>query len=369
MEDSLRSWLRSSYDEIVDQDSSDDYTAADANQMLLTIGRFIFGMAHDGCWGTVLEEMTSHFGRDLTPFSQISSMFLVEACLICAVSSISADRTRFVQIIMRMEPDVKAHIMEALKNNLHHYFEPDQSSNEAEDGQCTIAAASDSSLGGPVPCDGRVECVDMSDIPDFEEDSTTSRRAQNYTGNITPSNICFHCADNESKRAILAKDVESILIREQRLEAKLRVEITAQTNKLIDAEIIIIEKDDKLSQKNCLLESALSSIQEYELKIRESSKIINELQLIQDEVDILKPKADRADASEQQMDKLRSRLDELKGWQKFFRSFMFILLECRCHSFLEDLMYQDHRFNICPSVCRNKTAAESGVCSAHNNSC
>ena len=149
----------------------------------------------------------------------------------------------------------------------------------------------------------------------------------------------------------------------------MRVEITAQTNKLIDAEIIIIEKDDKLSQKNCLLESALSSIQEYELKIRESSKIINELQLIQDEVDILKPKADRADASEQQMDKLRSRLDELKGWQKYFRSFMFILLECRCHSFLEDLMYQNHRFNICPSVCRNKTAAESGVCSAHNNSC
>ena len=349
MEESLRSWLRSSYDEIVDKDSTDSFTAGDDDQMLLTIGRYIFGIAHDGCWISVLEEMTSHFGRDLTPFSQISSMFMVEACLICAVSSISAERTRFVQIIMRMEPFVKAHIMDALKNNLQHYFEPDQSSTEAEDDQCTIAAASDLPLCGPISCAGSVEYVDIdkSKVPVSKESSTRSKQAESDMENITPSNFCFNCADNEIKRALLAKDVESILIREKGLEAKLRVEITAQTNKLIDAEIVIIEKDDKLSEKSCLLESALSSIQEYELKIRESCRIINELQLIQDEVDILKPKADRADASEQQMDKLRSRLDELKGWQKYFRSFRFIVIEYPCLQFVEDQLYRNYRDNIC----------------------
>ena len=312
MEESLRSWLRSSYAEIISDDLTDAYAAADENQMLLSLGRYVFGLADDSCFQTVLEEMTSHFGRDLTSFTRTSSIFCVEACLICAVASMSADRTRFVQIIMRMEPVVKAHIMEAIKNNLRHYFDTDQSSTEAGDRICAIAEVSDSCPASIIAGSTSIASLDKSKLSDLTE---SSRGSENSMENTTSSNFCSHCAGNEKKSANLVKDLEFVIHREKGIEAKLRIEITVQTNKLIDAEIIIIEKDEKLSEKSCLLEAALCSIQEYERKIRESNKIMNELQVIQDEIDILKPKADRADASEQQLEKVRSRLDELKGQQ------------------------------------------------------
>lgn len=314
MEDSLRSWLHSAFDEIIaDDDSSCDRTES---HMLLTVGRYIFSLPEDSSFETVQEEMSAHFGRDISPFAQQSSIFAVEACLICAVSSLSADRTRFVQVIMRMEPTAQAHIMEALKNNLQHTF--DHVGHDAVDEEST-------SLDGNIACDpGSIIAVEeVSDLPSLDSEGNLQTDAPmipiSEGGSRGDSSVnsnldsCVTCADSESKRRVLTKDLESVIRREKDNEAKLRAEITVQTNKLIDAEIIIIQKDDELSEARNQLEAALATIHENEIKAKENMKVVNEIQTLHDEIDVLKPKADRADAAEQQVDKLRSRLDELKG--------------------------------------------------------
>ena len=305
MEESLRCWLRSTYEEVVDDDHESCEEESDSD-MIHSLGLYIFTMTYESSFQDVVEEISAHFGRDLTRFIQSSSTFLIEACLICAVSSLSADRTKFVQIIMRMEPAAKAFIMESLKNNLLHYFDPEQSVNETDHGT-TLAD-------------------DRNALSDNHQ-STTNRNTEASVVNGNPVgssevkkeedkrviSFCLSCNDNAIRRAALQEDVESIIKREKEGEIKLRAEITSQTNRLIDAEISIIDMDAKLASKSSELDSALSIIQENEAKIRGCNKVIGQFQQIQDEIDVLKPKADRAEASEQQLEKLRNKLDELKG--------------------------------------------------------
>lgn len=309
MEESLRCWLRSTYEEVVDDDHESCEEESESD-MIQSLGLYIFTMTDESSFQDVVEEISAHFGRDLTQFIQSSSTFLIEACLICAVSSLSADRTKFVQIIMRMEPAAKAFIMESLKNNLLHYFDPEQSANETDLGT-TLADDRNASSNNPQSITNRnteasvvnANPVGSSDVE--REDSTHNEKRV--------ISFCLSCNDNAIRRAGLQEDIESIIKREKESEIKLRAEITSQTNRLIDAEILIIDMDAKLASKSSELDTALSIIQENEAKIRGCNKVIGQFQLIQDEIDVLKPKADRAEASEQQLEKLRNKLDELKG--------------------------------------------------------
>ena len=308
MEESLRSWLKSTYKEVAD-DYDDTIEEESESGILLTLGRYVFSLPDDSSFQDVVEEISAHFGRDLTPFIQNSSTFLIEACLICAVSSLSADRTKFVQIIMKMEPAAKAFIMESLKNNLLHYFDPEQSVNEI--GHAATLVDDQNALSDRYQSsrdDLEVSVVNGNPAGSSEVDKEGSAHHDKRL-----ASICLSCNDNAIRRAALKEDVESMLKREKEGEIKLRAEITSQTNKLIDAEILIIDMDAKLACKSSQLDTALSVIQENEAKMRGFNKVIGQYQLIQDEIDVLKPKADRAEASEQQLEKLRNKLDELKG--------------------------------------------------------
>lgn len=308
MEESLRSWLKSTYKEVAD-DYDDTIEEDSESGMILILGQYVFSLPDDSSFQDVVEEISAHFGRDLTPFIQSSSTFLIEACLICAVSSLSADRTKFVQIIMKMEPAAKAFIMESLKNNLLHYFDPEQSVNET--GHGTTLVSDPNALS-----DRYQSSTDDLEVPVVNGNpagtSEVDKEGSSHDDKRLVS-ICLSCNDNARRRAALKEDVESILKREKEGEIKLRAEITSQTNKLIDAEILIIDMDAKLACKSSQLDTALSAIQENEAKMRGFNKVIGQYQLIQDEIDVLKPKADRAEASELQLEKLRNKLDELKG--------------------------------------------------------
>jgi hypothetical protein len=236
--------------------------------------------------------------------------------LICSVSSISSDRARFVQAIMRMESNAQTHIMESIKNNLQHYFDADQSENEGEEDESDNqdSLTNDSIQVQNLPIESNA-LVSEASKPDISMTSASRRHDDNnevkeYNQALQP---CFKCDEIQKEVYQLSIDLDLIVKREIESEAKLRVEITTQTNKLLDAEILIIQKDEKLSDNSILLEIAQKILLENDEKIRECNRVINQLQVIQDEIDILKPKADRADASDQQLEKLRSRLDELKG--------------------------------------------------------
>jgi FtsZ-binding cell division protein ZapB len=309
MEDSLRCWLRSTYEEVIDDDHESCEEESESD-MIHSLGLYIFTMTDESSFKDVVEEISAHFGRDLTRFIQSSSTFLIEACLICAVSSLSADRTKFVQIIMRMEPAAKAFIMESLKNNLLHYFDPEQSVNETDHGTTQADDRNALSDSHQSTTNRNTEASVVNGNP---VGSSDVEKEDNIHNDKRVISFCLSCNDNAIRRAALQEDIESIIKREKEGEIKLRAEITSQTNRLIDAEITIIDMDAKLASKSSELDTALSIIQENEAKIRGYNKVIGQFQLIQDEIDVLKPKADRAEASEQQLEKLRNKLDELKG--------------------------------------------------------
>jgi hypothetical protein len=312
MEESLRLWLRSSVEDILPEGY--DLLAVDnENTLVHTLGKFIFTLSDECSIEDVYEEISSHFGRDLTDFIKKSSTFLIEACLICAVSSLSADRTRFVQIIMKMESAAQTHIMGSLKNNLQHYLDPDV--NTTEDSQVDVNCDDelfDNATQSP-PFYKNLLAVEAPGEPRNSDDDFERGEHQQT------KKYCFHCKEIEIKKNNMENEFEAVIRREREIEAKLRSEMTSQANKLIDAELIIIEMDEKLSSKNNQLEAALASIREDEDKIRACNKLISQLQVAQDQVDILKPMADRTEASELQVEKLRSKLDELKG-EYFFPS-------------------------------------------------
>jgi hypothetical protein len=317
MEESLRSWLHIAFDDVV-KEYKDGITDIDDNEKVRLLGLFIFSLSEESSFEDVFEEMTSYFGRDLSHLIQSCPIFPIEACLLCAVSSLSFDRTRFVQAIMSMEPTAQAHIMGSIQNNLQHYFDVDQSENEEDDDNFSIDRPfhRDSNTVDELILSDGAKCTGETLPRAVDSSMNSNHRRENVTNETNynqGSNFCIHCDVNGNGYTRLKQDLESVIKREKEGEAKLRVEITSQTNKLIDAEIIIIDRDDKLSKQAMLLDNALNVIQENEEKMLESCRVMNQLQVIQDEIDVLKPKADKADASEQQLEKLRSRLDELKG--------------------------------------------------------
>lgn len=343
MEESLHSWLRITFNDVFTDSPSGEDMSMTNNEKVHLLGRYIFSLSDDSCLQDVFDEMSSHFGHDLNQFIEISPLFPIEACLICSVSSLSVDRTGFVQAIMRMESNTQAYIMQSIKNNLQQYFEPDQYENENEGRQEENEEEEENLRVGRSANDIDTKEEDDSDIVQSSEiDSIAAATAcvqcdaldsMNTSMNTSYRNeeensgkkdgkqcvdTCVPCDDKIKRIACMESELESLIKRENESEAKLRAEITCQTNKLIDAEILIIDKDEKLQKISGQLDTAISKIQENEVKINDSHRVINQLQIIQDEIDILKPKADKADASEQQLEKLRSRLDELKGQSYFF---------------------------------------------------
>ena len=310
MEESLHAWLRAASADVFGAEDV-PHTAEDIKTQVYRLSRFIFDLETDCPIDDVIEEIAAYMDHDISDDLRSSTIFLIEACLICAVSSESIDRGRFVQGIMCMDQSVQQHIMTAIKNNLQHYFstEDDDNVDEQEEEfavtEDTIIEEMNEKLSSSSP--DIVVATKSVDGP--------AVAAVNMTYNaMHPSvTVCSSCEEREKGLLKAHESLEIATRREKDNEAKFHAEIAAQTNKLIDAEIIIIEKEDKLSEQAALLEDTVSKLHECEDKVRESVRVLAQFQTVQDEVDVLRPRAERADAAEQQLDKLRSRLDDLKG--------------------------------------------------------
>jgi len=268
----LQSWLSIAFVDIMSIEIDDYNESNDINDMdkLLLIGKYIFDLAESADCHEVYKEFNSHFGRDLTQYIEDSFIFSIEASLICSVSSISSDRARFVQAIMKMESNAQTHIMESIKNNLQHYFDADQSENEGEeDGSGNQDSLKNDSIRVPMESNAS---INEGSKPAILTTSASLRHDENevkeYNQALLP---CFKCDEIQKEACQLSIDLDLIVKREIESEAKLRGEITTQTNKLLDAEILIIQKDEKLSENSILLEIAQKNVLENDEKIIELS--------------------------------------------------------------------------------------------------
>ena len=269
MEDALRMWLNATclesldvFDDGGEEDAAVDTIEAEITQ-IVRLGRFIFSLSETHDLAAVIEEMAIYIDRDISVELRNSNLFLIEACLICAVGSMSVDRARFVQSIMRMDTNVQQHIMQAIKNNLENYFPVELSDNEEQDdGDCDTVVS--------VHHEDTTMIVEK--VQEHEPVMSTPKHAElsETTHKVCSVTSCSNCDENTKALARAMENLDTFINREKENEIKLRSEITAQTNKLIDAEIAMIEKDEQLCEKVALLEETNIRLHECQERIHEN---------------------------------------------------------------------------------------------------
>jgi uncharacterized protein YigA (DUF484 family) len=133
---------------------------------------------------------------------------------------------------------------------------------------------------------------------------------------------CMNCLIKDESIVELKTELDTIRVNsdDYKIISKLKSDNVTSSNKLVDAELLVIEKEEELNKKNIKIQDLIKQINDLEDNIKENiniSKTINELQ---DQLDVLKPQAEKVDIVERQMERLRERLDDLNNIKSQLKS-------------------------------------------------
>jgi len=105
----------------------------------------------------------------------------------------------------------------------------------------------------------------------------------------------------------------TIITSELATENKLKEEYALLQNKLCDTELLILERENQLANKDNDLKNAMKQIKSFEECMKESVESKRKLSELQDELDIIRSQADKAETAERQLERLREKLDDFNG--------------------------------------------------------
>ena len=369
MDASLRAWLSNAS---VMVGGGEDIVEVQVDAELTRVGRYIFGLHEAPELKDVRSHICSYFGIVCGPW--LTTAAAIEACLVAAMSDDCPHRADFVRGIMGMSADDRSNLMVAIKGNMERFHSAEGSSGgpseddaatgeQAEAGAEARAFAEDASFD---ECDNSIATIPMNENGDVdfsvEEDgeeqqqagwgeglveahegmaeeqeqeqevergfpeykATTYKRARCEDadrGSSSSSNSgnnhaafagkCKACVEKDSSMQQLAADLDAALGHAHEVEIRLKSDIAMEKNKLVDAELQVIEREERLAGRDAELREARKRVNELETSLQVQMAATHELFRLQDEIDVLRTRADKADAAEAQIDRLRSRLDEL----------------------------------------------------------
>jgi len=261
-------------------------------ESLQTVGRSIFSLSIHSTLYDIVSEISKIYRVDCD-VDDLDA--IVEYILIHGVSEHCDLRGEFVQGIMSLEPEVQIYLMQIIEENLlqnnsiqspikENIHVVDDSRNEVE------------SLEGMV----------ISQHIIVEQNNVDAEK-------IKDSKIfsCFECIEKDQLTKKLSNEIDNLHLKYQQETHKLKEEISMNRNRLVDLELLIIERDDLIFQhKNKLLD-----YDKHHEKLEISNVRINQLeeqlQALQDDLEVLKPQAVKLDHAEAQLERYRSKLDEL----------------------------------------------------------
>ena len=297
MEEILYTWLESAFHRC-QVDETLIASELSMSDKILTVGRNIFSLIDNSSFDDIYDAISTHFNREIPYTLFQSQLFIIEALLIVGVSSSCIQRSSFVELIMTLDLDQQKNIMNSIKNNLYHFFDslPIEEIVISEEKSCDTSHADQIN-----DCE---ESLDKSNRDDqrFENTFIDHQRVS-----------CRQCDDNQIRSNKLSKEIEMFSIRENEYKEKMRSEMTIITNKLMDAEIAIINKDEMYTQQCIIVDELSNKVLELEGKLKCNEHVQAQFQTLQDEIDVLKPKAERLDITELRVEKMRSRLEDLKN--------------------------------------------------------
>lgn len=134
--------------------------------------------------------------------------------------------------------------------------------------------------------------------------------------------LCMDCLLKDESILDLKTELDTIRLKsdDYKLISKLKTDNVTSSNKLVDAELLIIEKEEELNKKNIKIQDLIKQKQELEDIIKENIIISKTITELQDQLDVLKPQAEKVDLVERQMERLRERLDDLNNIKSQLKS-------------------------------------------------
>lgn len=258
-EDSLRTWLNGVCATF--SDINEASILSDVEQIRL-LGSYLFSLPHDCSLNDVREKLCDHF--DFQIMSLEDTLVTIEACLVCAVSPKQPKRAEFVQQIMSMDLSNQKALMQAIKDNLEKY---------------------------------RPSSYSSSTVPAAHQDK--------------PELLCKKCPIHLHEIVKLKESITDLSKKDAEHETVLERELIIISNRLAETELILLDKEDVIARYERDLSKADYKIAELEQKCSKYSLMASEITQLKDQIDILKSKAASADIAEGQVEKLRSRLEEM----------------------------------------------------------
>lgn len=269
-------------------------------ELLQTVGRSIFSLSIQ----STLHDIVSEISRIYSVDCNVDDLdMIVEYTLVHGVSEQCDLRGDFVQGIMSLEPDVQIYLMQIIEEKMLQndpIQSPEKVNGHIEVDSHSSHMVDDPSLEGMVP----------SQQHDIVEQENINYAGVERMKDSIPFN-CFECIEKDQQRKKLSNEIENLHAKYQQEVQKLKEEISMNRNKLVDLELLIIERDDLIFQhKNKLLD-----YDKHQEKLDASNVRINQLeeqlQVLQDDLEVLKPQAIKLDHAEAQLERYRSKLDEL----------------------------------------------------------
>jgi hypothetical protein len=270
--------------------SSFDGCGLDSDEdICLEVGKYILGLPSVATMEDVYNEVSIIFNCEVVEFSLV-----VEYMLVHAVSEQCQNRSDFVTGIMSLEPEAQMFLMQVIQDNINaSASRREEVQNEGDEEKLN-------------------ESSDDVQLPVNEVDSPVRHSVEKAEdGEQKYANECYVCAEKNMQLKKLQQDIAIQSGRQRDEILKLKDEINAVNNKVVDLELAVLEKDDAIFQRDKTLEEQMVHKEKLDLMVEQNAKLEEQLMLLQDEVDVLKPLAAKLDQAESQVDRYRSKLDEL----------------------------------------------------------
>jgi len=291
---SLEKWLENAC-EIVYGEESYDIVTLTLEGRIISVGAAILGLSPRSELSAICNGLSTHVHRRLD--KNCSLMMLIECLLVVAVGEENKERSMYVSGIMTLEPSVQADLMRVIQNNLQYSQLEETVDNSDKALTSSSSSSSSSSISSPI----------YSDSP---SNKGTQMIAKKQTI-IDTTQKCMECTNLERMVESLRQDARSAQQTAKDTNTKLKADIAAQSNKLVEAELNICEKEKEIVRQEIDIANLKSEIKSLEEDLSQSAVMKDQLSELRDRVDILQPDADRAAKNDVKIEKLRERLDEL----------------------------------------------------------
>lgn len=287
MSDSMHSWVDNAVDTINQMQSSvSKQSSMSFDEKISFIGEYLFFGQFDSllpnrrfALESIVDEIHQiydvNIGKDDT--EEMLNIFLG-----FAVSPMSECRAEFVQGIMQLEAEDQVEIMQRI-----------------QEFQTSVVQR---------PIEEREECTAENKRQD-KHSAGNHYSTERYES--IQSDVCETCGEKDQQIERMKAEIKKQLAQWKEHQTKLEEDLSIETNKVVDVELMILKKDEEIFRKDQILQNFEKKTEQQDILLRSKEGLEEKIASLQDEIDILKPQADKLDTVQGQLERTRKRLEEL----------------------------------------------------------